>query len=278
MSDIHLCSFASPDLNPSVKRFIDQSQKMEIYASVKIFGYKDLTKKKKNQINKFLENKKRLFGYACWKPDIILSCLNKIPKNSILQYSDIGCHLNKKGIKRLIKYKNLTIKKNILAFQYYLPKYQKNKKLKYQIYYEKQFTKNDLFEYLGISINSKIRNTEQFWSGSIFFKNNQYTIKFLKSWMDICNKSHLIDDTPSKTKNDHNFIEHRHDQSAFSLLCKLNRIYSLSASECEWAENIHGRYWSHLNLYPILAKRDKKKFFLKRFFDRQFKKIKRIFN
>jgi len=96
--------------------------------------------------------------------------------------------------------------------------------------------------------------------------------------MDICNKSSLIDDTPSKTNNDHDFIEHRHDQSVFSLLCKLNKIYSLSASECEWAEDANGRYWSHLKLNPILAKRDKKKFFLKRFFDRQSKNLKKIFN
>ena len=278
MSDLYLCSFASPDLYPSVKRFLHQSKNMGVYNSIKVFGYNDLSKKKKNQINKFLIHKKRLFGYACWKPEIILSYLKKIPKNSILQYSDIGCHLNKKGIKKLIDYKRLTIKKNILAFQYFKPKFKTKRHLKYQVYYENQFTKNDLFEYLNISKKSKIRFTEQFMSGSIFFKNNQYTIRFLKRWMDICNISHLIDDTPSKTNNDHDFIEHRHDQSVFSLLCKLNKIYSLSASECEWAEDANGRYWSHLKLNPILAKRDKKKFFLKRFFDRQSKNLKKIFN
>ena len=52
----------------------------------------------------------------------------------------------------------------------------------------------------------------------------------------------------------------------------------MSASECEWAENEKGRYWDHLKYFPILAKRDKKFNLFKRFYLRQLKNIKRIFN
>ena len=277
MTNLFLCSFASPDLEISVKRFVNQSKKISLYKNVKVFGYRDLTLNKKQQIDSFLRKKnKRLFGYACWKPEIILKNLETIPEGSILQYSDIGCHLNENGLERLNYYLNIVNKNEILAFQYKKPNFNIKQKLKYQIYYENEYTKSDLFEYFQIDNNSTIKNSEQIWSGNIFFKNNENTKNFLKKWLQVCNINNLIDDSPSKEKNDNKFIEHRHDQSAFSILCKLNNIFCLSASECEWAENDDGRYWDHIKDYPVLAKRDKKLNFYKRFYSRQLKNIKRI--
>ena len=279
MTDLFLCSFASPDLKNSVKRFLKQSKSISLYKDTKVFSWDDLSLQKKKQIKFFFKNKnRRLYGYASWKPEIILNYLNLIPENSILQYSDIGCHLNKHGTERLKQYLEIVKKNNILAFQYIDPKFLINNKLNFQIYYEKEYTKEDLFKYFDISKGSIIRNSEQVWSGSMFLKNNNKTRKIIKKWLEICNISNLIDDSPSKEKNDQRFIEHRHDQSVFSILCKLNNIICLSASECEWAEDKNGRFWDHLKNYPIHAKRDKKLNVLKRFFLRQHKNIKRKFN
>ena len=52
------------------------------------------------------------------------------------------------------------------------------------------------------------------------------------------------------------FIENRHDQSIFSILCKKKGIKSLSAYECEWGEKNGARTWEHNQDNPILAKRD----------------------
>tara|TARA_B100001142_G_scaffold232370_1_gene230652 strand:- start:1058 stop:1897 length:840 start_codon:yes stop_codon:yes gene_type:complete len=277
--NLYLCSFASPDLKKSIKRFLDQSYEIDIYKETKVFTFKDLDERKQNQINEFFNKKqKRLFGYACWKPEVILGYLKKIPDESILQYSDIGCHLNKNGLKRLNDYVELANKNNILAFQYKKPNFENNENLKYQIYSEQEYTKEDLFNFFDIPKSSSIRTSEQIWSGTIFFKKNLTTIKLLNKWCEICDISKLIDDTPSEEKNYHNFVEHRHDQSAFSILCKINKIECVSASECEWAENEKGRHWDHLKYFPILAKRDKKFNLLKRFYVRQLKNIKRIFN
>lgn len=279
MKNLFVCSFASPDLKNSVERFIKQSNEINLYKDVKIFGFNDLSLDKKKQINLFFKkNNKRLFGYACWKPEIILNYLNDIPEGSILQYSDIGCHLNKVGLERLKYYLDIMDRNNILAFQYKRPNFKIEKKLKYQVYYEKEYTKKDLFNYFQVANDSYISNSEQVWSGSMFFKNNIETKNFLKKWLEVCDISNLIDDSQSVSKNYEEFIEHRHDQSAFSILCKLNNITLLSASECEWAEDENGRYWSHLNEYPILAKRDKRLNIINRFFSRQLKNFRRIFN
>lgn len=276
MNDLYLCSFASPDLERSVKRFLDQSKSMKIYKDIKVFKYDDLNTNKKKQIkNFFKQGKTRLYGYACWKPEIILQYLKKIPKNSILQYSDIGNHFNKKGIKRLRYYVNLADKYNALVFQY---KFSKLIGLKFQRYFEYQYTKSDAWKYLKITNNSSILKTEQILSGLFFIKNNSFSIKILNKWKNACDKSHLIDDSKSIYPNHKNFIEHRHDQSLFSLICKKKNLYSLSASECEWAINKQGeRTWKHLENYPIHAKRDKKFNFFKHFIFRQKKNLMRRF-
>ena len=278
MTNLFLCSFASPDLGRSVKRFIKQSNEISLYKDYKIFGWKDLSLNKKKQIkNFFKKGNKRLFGYACWKPEIILNYLNSLPKESILQYSDIGCHLNKNGMQRLKFYLETTNKNNILAFQYKKPEFEMiNKNLKYQIYYENEYTKGDLFNYFKLPIDSQIRKSEQVWSGTVFFKNNSITKNFLKEWNDVCCKMNLIDDSPSIEMNSEEFIEHRHDQSIFSILCKMNDVYLLSVSECEWAEDENGRYWEHLKNFPILAKRDKRFNIFRRFYLRQSRNLKRL--
>ena len=278
MSKIFLCSFASSDLKKSKIRFVNQSKKMNIYENVQVFGYDDLNQNRKNQIEIFFKRKqKRLFGYACWKADIISSFMKQIPENAILQYSDIGCHFNIDGLNRLKEYIELCKKSNLLAFQYKKPDFDTTDNIKFQIYREYQYTKNDLFKYLDIKNDSEIFNSEQLWSGTIFFKKNNFSQEILDEWGKISFEKNLIDDSESNSKNHENFIEHRHDQSIFSLICKKKNVLMLSASECEWAEDNKGRTWKHLKNFPILAKRDKKYNFLKRFINRQKKNFKKIF-
>ena len=72
MSSVYLCSFASPDLYRSKLRFLSQAKDFGIYKDIKIFSFEDLSKSKKKQIQSFIKNKKkRLFGYVCWKEEII---------------------------------------------------------------------------------------------------------------------------------------------------------------------------------------------------------------
>ena len=279
MSKVYLCSFASPDLNLSKNRFIKQSKSLNFYEEIKIFGWDDLDKEKQAQIkNFFIKKQKRLFGYASWKPDIILAYLDVIPENSILQYSDIGCEINVNGLKRLKDYVKITDEKKILAFKYSEPNFNNKVNFKFQVYFENEYTKADARMYFDIDEDSNILKTEQIWSGSIFFKNNSYVRAILNQWKKACSISNLIDDSESEKKNHKDFIEHRHDQSIFSLIGKKENIFCLSASECEWAQLNGKRIWSHLDCYPILAKRDKKKNIFSRFIDRQKINIKKRLN
>ena len=280
INNLYLCSFASPDLKRSKQRFIEQAKKISIYKKIQVFGIDDLSKSKRRQIQNFLKYKsKRLYGYGCWKAEVIKKFLNKVPKNSIVQYSDVGCHLNIDGLKRLKEYIILCNQKKVLTFQYKLPvtkKFTLLKNMKFQKYLECEYTKMDLFDYLIQKERSKIINSEQIMSGIIFLKKSNFSLSLIHDWERVLKKDNLIDDSKSISKNHGKFIEHRHDQSAFSLICKKKNIYSISSAECEWAEKQNMRTWQHLKYFPIHARRDKRYNIFKRFIDRQRKNLKRL--
>ena len=282
IDNFYLCSFASPDLEKSKKRFLSQAKNIGVYKKVKVFGIDDLSVSTRKQIKNFFKNKKkRLFGYGCWKAEIIKNFLKKVPNNSIVQYTDVGCHLNINGLKRLKQYFNLCNKKGILTFQYKLPRQKKLKpfkNMKFQRYLEHEYTKMDLYKYLIKKNKTKIFNSEQIMSGIIFFKKNKFSIDLLNIWEKILKKDNLIDDSKSFLSNHKKFVEHRHDQSAFSLICKKKGVYSISSAECEWAEKKNKRIWLHLKNFPIHARRDKKYNIFKRFINRQTKNFRRLIN
>ena len=258
-SKIFLCAFASPDLFLSKIRFYNQAKSLNFYQGIKIYEKRELSTKTLNVIeNHLIKNNRRGYGYWIWKPEIILNFLRQIPENSILQYSDIGCHFNRKGINKLFFYQDMCDKNSILSFQYSDPKIKKINFI-YPNYLEYQYTKADLMRYFNLNFNHIYMNTPQVCSGTFFIKKNYINIEFLKNWLEVFENMSLIDDSISVSKNHKNFIEHRHDQSVFSLLCKLNNIFSLSVYEnFEWSLDNKGRNWDHLFESPIQARRDLK--------------------
>ena len=97
----------------------------------------------------------------------------------------------------------------------------------------------------------------------------------MKEWNNIfIKRPDLISDKESKLKNHEDFIENRHDQSVFSILCK-KKIKSLSAYECDWALLKDKRTWNH-NKNSLFLQKDLRYNILIRFINRQKKNFKRI--
>ena len=59
-----------------------------------------------------------------------------------------------------------------------------------------------------------------FFSDIMQYKTKQDFEQMFNKWYETIQNYHLVDDSPSATMNDTLFIEHRHDQSIFSLLRK----------------------------------------------------------
>ena len=278
-NNIYLCAFVSDDLNLSAKRFLKQSSYFYNKENTKLFYKEDLPPETYNKIKDIVKTVNRAYGFGIWKPQIVLDYFNKIPDNSILQYADIGCHFNYKGLNRFNEYLELTNRHSMLTFKYDGSNEKfKNKEYSFQKYFEYEYTKVDLINYLNIEENSKIFNSPQIWSGSFFLKKNDFTLKILENWVDVVQNINLLDKSTFVLNNHPKFLENRWDQSAFSLICKQQNVFSISASECEWAEFNNQRIWTHLENYPILAKRDLKRNFIKRFINRQRRTLRRLFS
>ncbi|MBL0012232.1 MAG: hypothetical protein IPP30_00240 [Flavobacterium sp.] len=228
---------------------------MSIYDGIYIFDENkldsDFTKKYKDR----LVRGSRGYGYWCWKPQIILQAFELMNEGDVLQYTDIGCHLNPKGRPRLEEYFNITkcSENGILAFTNKV----ESELLPNEIFYDYDdlnYTKMDLSGYFGIADNITLLKKPQFGSGIIFFRKDAKTIQFVEDWSKVyATDFKLVDDTPSVIPNHPSFIEHRHDQSIFSLLCKLTGVEELYATEYFTPGD-----WNDLSSFPVWAKRDKK--------------------
>jgi hypothetical protein len=277
-SKTYLCGFASSDLFLSKLRYLKQAKNLNFYKKIFFYGPKDLSADVKKKINKYLLiGDRKIYGHGIWKPEVVYRSLLAIPDNSILQYSDVGCHFNPGGIKKLNYYQECCDKHEMLVFQYRDP-LNKQLNLKYLTYLEYEYTKSDLINYFNLKFNSEIINSPQIWSGTFFIKKTIRMIKFIKDWSDTFNDMKLVDNSSSVLPERDTFIQNRDDQSTFSVLCKLNNIFSLSVYDhCEWALNKNGRDWSNLKDSPIYAKRDLKYISIRAFSNNLKKIIKRKF-
>jgi hypothetical protein len=154
-----------------------------------------------NQHSEFIKTNPRLFGYAIWKPQIILQHLNQLEEGEILVYLDAGCTLNPYGQTRFLEYLEMFDEPIDMLVQ----------ELEHQ---EVKYTKQDLINYVGY------KEGKQRLSGIIFMRNTPSVRTFMKEWLEISCNYNMIDDSPSLSQNHETFVEHRHDQSVFSLLTK----------------------------------------------------------
>ena len=277
---IILLAFATEDLRKSIDRFSKQAKQSNFYDEINIFSSNKLSSDLKNKINLLLlSGKKRGYGYWIWKPYLIKKVFDDIKFGDIINYVDIGCHIIKDNLLQFEEYINFINRddKWILPFQYHSNFDYDLKKISFPSRKEIEYSKADLLKYFNVYNNKNVKESPQFWAGCFFIKKNKESINFINEWINVFEtKYDLIDDTPSKTKNFTEFLENRHDQSVYSLLCKKYKLESFSAYECDWVYLNNKRTWEHNKLSPILAKRDLRYSLFKRFSNRQKKTYQRL--
>ena len=160
----------------------------------------ELFKKK----NKDILTQKRGGGYWLWKPYFIYKTLQELNYGDYLFYSDSGaCFLKSVDIliKELEKYNQ-----DIMGYEIGM--------------IESQWTKKELFLYLKMD-DVKYSKTNQIMGGFVLCKKTEETMKFFKEYLEVaCNEINITDKMIEKINQERDFIEHRHDQSIFSLLYK----------------------------------------------------------
>jgi hypothetical protein len=172
----------------------------------------------------FITNNNRGFGYWIWKPYIIYKLLDSIPFDSYVFYTDAGASIVSHKYNRLLEYIQLLDYSTtpIITFstQYEEFKFQKRKTL-------------DYFGSIGYSLvyDNSFLSSYQVESGILICKKTHFVLDFIKQWLDLC----LVDNyslvTDSKDNEPDCFIEHRHDQSILSILCKIYNTHIICCNE-----------------------------------------------
>jgi hypothetical protein len=199
-------SFADSKYSKTKTRIYDEAVNSKFFDHIKLFGEEDLSSDMLNYCN----TNSRGFGYWSWKPTIVGKCLDNMEAGDILVYCDIGCIINPKGIRRFNEYKELLREVDMLAFQ--------------TPHLECQYCKMDLVVQLNAE---RFLNTGQVAATSFIIKKTPNTVDIINTWIKLASDYHLIDDSPSIIQNHPDFIDHRHDQSIFSLICKTKNVLLL---------------------------------------------------
>lgn len=255
-------TFADSRMSRTLARIKAQAEKMGVYDRVICATEFDLERDFRSQFREHLKPSVRGYGYWCWKPQIIKQALCRVSDGDLLQYTDAGCHLNPKGRSRLVDYFSIvsSCEKGVLAFQAKEPEGELfNHEISWPDLVEKKWIKGDLLDYFNVRNRLDIIDTQTVGAGIVFVRNCAESRALVESWLQVIKDDfHYIDDTPSFSPNLDGFVEHRHDQSIFSVLCKINSIKTLSAYEYWYPKkNLKGPDWKVLENYPIHAKRDK---------------------
>ena len=257
-----LVAFADSRLRPSAMRLARQAAAMRIYDRVVIMNERDLEPAFLARYRNRLRRGSRGFGYWVWKPEVLRQVSATCADGDILHYLDIGCHLHPPGRAHLEEYFTLAAEAEcgMLAFALRLPEGHVASRWHGHPptdLMERCWTKGDLFDHLGVRHQADIVNTPQVIATHFLMRCGPTSRAFLDRWAAVwAHDFALMDDTPSRSDNLPGFIEHRHDQSAFSILCKLGGVHTLSAVECEYPSPDGRADWAALALFPVHACHD----------------------
>ena len=226
LNRIVFCTFADGKKYKN-KRIENEAEKSEYFDDVITYSSLDLkpswnceTVGRINFDINFIRNPKasRGYGYWTWKPYIILKALCENCKDGdVLVYSDSGSSIQPFMTTKMMEYvKSVEGNTPILGFT--------------MLYKEKFWSKGDLIDRIFQNTPTEEKNIAlnstpyQFTASTIILRKCQDVIEFIKEWHNIAQENNhmYIDDSPSLNNKDEQVVEHRHDQSIFSLLCKKN--------------------------------------------------------
>jgi len=193
-------------------RLINQAKQLNIFTETILYTGECLKKDTDfwNNHSDFITKNSRGYGYWLWKPYIIKKNMENMDDNDILLYLDCGCELGDDKKTQLLECINIVKTDKIIGTT---------------TSNERQYNKMDLLVKLNMN-NSNYLNTPQRQAGANLFLVCSETRNLVNEWYTLSCDYHNIDDTPSKEKNFDDFIDHRHDQSIFSLLTKKYDIFS----------------------------------------------------
>jgi hypothetical protein len=214
----------------AVDRLTKQAESLHIFDEIHGLKENDLKADTEfwNRHGNYLINT-RGFGYWLWKPYLIKKIYDKMEEGDVLMYCDCGNELDIRKKESIVKLFDI-VQTELLLGSYPAEKSKERPPYLNEI----NWCKRDVLRYLNVEYDSDILNTNQRQGGALVILKCSRTKYLINDWCAITNNNyHLIDDSPSESPNYDCFIEHRHDQSIFSILTKKYNLFSEKTVENE---------------------------------------------
>lgn len=155
-------------------------------------------------------SQRRGVGYWLWKPYFINKILTGMGSDDILFYADSGSVF----VKRMEPIFNEIASDPVGVIGFRLA----------GGHTEKRYTKRDVFLHMDTNTH-QYTDTPQRMASFMCFRGTDSAKKLAKEYLDLCCISHLIDDSPNTDGwAETDFVDHRHDQSVWSLLTKKHGV------------------------------------------------------
>jgi hypothetical protein len=186
----------------NVEFICKQASEMDLFESVYMFTDSSLATDLDHheffkKFNDFMIANKRGFGYWIWKSYLISYVLNKTQLNDIIIYADAGCRLSHKRF-MLPVLESLSGNCEI--------------SLEFAARDHVGYTKSSVLNELG----GDFLNNKMIAATSIAIRNTEKTRMFIDKWQKLCQRTELLVD-PVREAEPAGFVDHKHDQSIFSL-------------------------------------------------------------
>lgn len=234
-------TFGGPTENyhRSMIRICNEAQRVGVFDDIRGYSEESLNQDQLFWSNhgSFIEQNSRGYGYWLWKPYLINRELERLQENDILVYCDAGCRINPGGKTRLLEYVDML---NVDPSSYGIVSFQ----LEYK---EKQYTKQSVLEYFGVS--EEDRNQKQCMATVVIIRKTAHSSRIINLWFKTCQKHYLINDDRKEYEN-REFVDHRHDQSILSVI--VNKEGSIKLSDETW---FHPNWDKDGANYPFWAMR-----------------------
>lgn len=204
---LHIISFGQKGYYKKIATSVVNNIKLKYTDSItKVYSESDLPIELLSFANEYPNG----FGYWKWKPIIVLIHQKEMDYGDVLLYIDGRTHFDSDRIEWLDKF-IIDIESDFLAWQI--------------TFKELDFTGLAQFQELN-AIQQDIIYSPQFAGGLFAFKKNNETIELFKLWSSLLNTNLLLftNELPHKNVITNEVIETRNDQSAFSLLLKINSV------------------------------------------------------
>ena len=161
MSAFWFLSFANSALDGLIrsplKRIRRQAESMGVFEDrIRVWTENDLDEDFRVKMKDRLISGSRGYGYWCWKPQIVLQLLREMKDGDVLLYADAGCHLNPKGLTRLMDYFNLAREHGIVAFQARSMDGSRKDDLTQHFLPDGEWCKGDLLDNFGVRDNAAV--------------------------------------------------------------------------------------------------------------------------